>query len=488
MQGRNKLLLIQFDVCVHTAVRMWPHEAQVTSGCGLSDRTANPPVYSPVVIQVCDNWGNESVFFFPSCWKAADWNEGPRSQVARLPATCPDTTKLPRMGSHGAASPSKARPALLLAPRRRVATTAPISPPPSTSLPPGSKKSPSTSPATWRSWTRRPPTPRPNTSKTATRCTPEPSSASRPHPVSYRNRPATGSAKTSPSAAAKAESKWLFTWSLCWSFQISRNRCLDTELVPAQNENCFLKLAFNAPQYDVSSFNVTVVQFPVIQRSACICEYFVELLLEIGRTRRELSRFLAGRRKRLLVTALQETDYGKCFRHRVSESPPAAASSASCLHKQKVDTSKKGSPFFVLFVSARVNVQNISWTYICVYFFHRYFNWDSSFLTVFFPTRRNQGPLRALKHFVTAPSVRGTVDEKTFLTDLHWRDESGRGGSLVQSGTEDEVTMWKVSPQMLQRAIVKTERFFFVNAVALTESASTSSQPLLNTEPFSYEH
>lgn len=147
-----------------------------------------------------------------SCWnpEVADWNEGPCSRGANLPATCPDTIRSPRTWWHGATSPNRARPPALLTPQRKI-TAAPISPFRSTSLRSGSRKNPSTPPTMWRSWTHRLLKPRLNTSKMARRSTLERSSVSRPHRVSYPNRPATGSEKTSLNRATKAESKWAFT-------------------------------------------------------------------------------------------------------------------------------------------------------------------------------------------------------------------------------------------------------------------------------------
>lgn len=158
-----------------------------------------------------DNRINECLFLFPSCWKGADWSEGPRSHVANQPATCSDMTKSPRMWLQGAASPNRAHPPPFPTPQRRTITAARISPLLSASRLSESRKNPSTLPTMWRSWTRNLLRLRPNTSKMETRSTLELSSVSRPHPVSYLNRPVTGSEKTSLSRATKAESKWLFT-------------------------------------------------------------------------------------------------------------------------------------------------------------------------------------------------------------------------------------------------------------------------------------
>lgn len=161
------------------------------------------------------------MFGFCSCWKAADWSEGPCSQVRNLSASSPDTSPSPKMEVQRAGSRSRAR-----CPRR-VSTAAPVSPPLSRS-----RRSPST-PATMPRWsTRCPPRSRQSAWRTATRSTLEPSSVSRPHPVSYPNLPAIGWERTSLSTAAKAGSRWASTSSRCWRFRINdRSSSFKLELV-----------------------------------------------------------------------------------------------------------------------------------------------------------------------------------------------------------------------------------------------------------------
>lgn len=158
------------------------------------------------------SWINNCLFLFCSCWnpKVVDRSEGPCSQEAKLPATFPDTSKWPKMWTPGATSPSRTKHQVLLTLQRRRITAAPVSPPLFASLHPESRKNLSMPPTTWRSWAHRLLKLRPNTSKMVRKSMLELSSVSRPHPVSYLNRPVTGSEKTSLNIATKAESKWLF--------------------------------------------------------------------------------------------------------------------------------------------------------------------------------------------------------------------------------------------------------------------------------------
>lgn len=150
-------------------------------------------------------------FFFCSCWKVADWSEVPYSRVAKMPAACPDMTKSLRTRLHGGVSRSRAKPLLLLTPQRRTTTAAWKSPRLSTSLHSRSRRDRSTPPTMWRSQTCPLQKLWLSASKMVTRSMPGLSSVSHLHPVCYQNHPVTGSGKTSPARATRAESKWLFT-------------------------------------------------------------------------------------------------------------------------------------------------------------------------------------------------------------------------------------------------------------------------------------
>lgn len=87
--------------------------------------------------------------------------------------------------------------------------------------------------------------------------------------------------------------------------------------------------------------------------------------------------------------------------------------------------------------------------HIFVYIFPCYFNWDYSFVTEIFSTKKKRMKEKVpckLRHFVIAPSVWGTVDvRETLLTDLHWKQRLGRAGNqtlMFQSLTShfDEFT------------------------------------------------
>lgn len=147
---------------------------------------------------------------FCSCWKVADWSEGPCSQVHSLSASSRDTSRSPKMERQRAKSRSRARCL------RRVSAAAPVSP-----LLSRSRRSHSTPTTMRRSSTCCPSRPHQSAWRTATRCMLEPSSVSRPHPVSYPNLPAIGWERTSLSAAAKAGSRWVFTSSRCWRCRIN---------------------------------------------------------------------------------------------------------------------------------------------------------------------------------------------------------------------------------------------------------------------------
>lgn len=128
--------------------------------------------------------------------------------------------------------------------------------------------------------------------------------------------------------------------------------------------------------------------------------------------------------------------------------------------------------------------------HIFVYIFPCYFNWDSSFVTEVFPEKtkkkRKNVPCE-LRHFVTTPSVWGSVDvRKTFLTDLHWK--SGRAEYLLfQSLTShfDEFTSQLWAQERTSRSWLGT----FQNgsdSAQIKENFSTggwSSFPSLNTGP-----
>lgn len=120
--------------------------------------------------------------------------------------------------------------------------------------------------------------------------------------------------------------------------------------------------------------------------------------------------------------------------------------------------------------------------HIFVYIFPCYFKGDSSFVTEVFSKKKEKKrkiifPCK-LRHFVTALSVWGIVDEER-LTDLHWKIKSGRAGTKLRCSNTRCATLTNSPASLKHRRGIPDPGWLPFKMAQKADKSNSHSQDLL---------